>query len=250
MLKHIGNLIFSSISMAFLVILSWSIAYAYGWGQSYFYGYPWWYVDVHISNIARSTGYVVLVTLILVITTLLAIYTVRKCKPLLSYRCLNILRAATLSMVVWFPIVIISFLLTGGVNPLFMISYGILVVSFTFIFKRYIEKYVHYIDKKKVMRFVKQNQYAIVIFTYIYFVLSAFVIGYFRPHFSHSFDMVEFKNKMYYVLSKYDDAIILSQDIRKNGEDFYIYRITTNVLNHIKTNQLPQSAETRCSLEH
>ncbi len=54
MLKILNKLLSSSISMAFLVILGWSVAYSYGWGQSYFYGFPWWYVDVGTSNVARS----------------------------------------------------------------------------------------------------------------------------------------------------------------------------------------------------
>lgn len=36
MLKIANKFISSSISMAFLGVTGWSVAYAYGWGQSYF----------------------------------------------------------------------------------------------------------------------------------------------------------------------------------------------------------------------
>ena len=69
MLKTLSKVISSSISMAFLVVLGWSVAYAYGWGQSYFYGFPWWYVDVGSGNVARSLGYVIWATIILLISS-------------------------------------------------------------------------------------------------------------------------------------------------------------------------------------
>ncbi|MGY4677031.1 hypothetical protein ACWIT3_04730 [Pasteurella sp. P03HT] len=250
MLKNISDLIFSSISMAFLVILSWSIAYSYGWGQSYFYGYPWWYVDIHVSNIARSIGYVMSVTLLLASISFLTIYAIRKLKPFLSYNNLNRLRASSLSFIMWLPLLIIGFLLTGNLNHLILISYLILFISFTFIIKNYIEKYIRYFNKDIILKYVHQYKFYLAILIYLFFVLFAFVIGYFRPQFTHTFDMVEFNRKMYYVLSKYEDTIILSESIKKEGEDFYIYRINTNVLNHIKTGQSGYLADRKCDEEH
>ncbi|MCT8715617.1 hypothetical protein KZ375_09780, partial [Glaesserella parasuis] len=74
MLKIANKFISSSISMAFWGVTGWSVAYAYGWGQSYFYGFPWWYVDVGISNVARSLGYVLWNTAILFLTYLIGLY--------------------------------------------------------------------------------------------------------------------------------------------------------------------------------
>ncbi|GJH42698.1 hypothetical protein K7G90_000712 [Pasteurella canis] len=250
MFKHISNLIFSSASMAFLVILGWSTAYSYGWGQSYFYGYPWWYVDIHISNIARTTGYVISVTLILANISFLAIYAVRKLKPFLSYNNLNRLRASSLSFIIWLPLLIINFLLTGYFNYLVILIYIILFICFTFIIKGYIEKYITFFKKDIILKCIYNHQYCLLIFTYLYFVIAAFVIGYFRPCFTQTFDMVEFNHKMYYVLSKYDDAIILSEQIKKDGKDFYIYRINTNVLNHIKTGQPAHLVNSECNQKH
>ncbi|SUU53854.1 Uncharacterised protein [Actinobacillus pleuropneumoniae] len=53
MLGVINKIVSSSLSMAFLGVLSWSAAYSYGWGQACFYGFPLWYVDVGAGNVAQ-----------------------------------------------------------------------------------------------------------------------------------------------------------------------------------------------------
>ncbi|WP_157073966.1 hypothetical protein [Moraxella oblonga] len=42
--NNLNKFVASSVSMAYLAVLSWATAYAYGWGQAVYHGYPWWHV--------------------------------------------------------------------------------------------------------------------------------------------------------------------------------------------------------------
>lgn len=253
MLKNVGNMIISSVSMAFMVILSWSIAYAYEWGRSYYYGYPWWYVEINTGNIARSIGYVLFATLTLLLFSVFSLFLVRKIKPFLNKFYLNLFRAFVLSAILWLPIVMSSFILIGKLHSSFIISYAILVIVFTVIFKEYIEdaleNYFENANYRTITRYLNRMQNYIMIFLYSYFVLIAFLLGYAKPHFTYHFDMLEVNHKMYYVLAKYDDAIILSKDVKQDRKNFYIYRTSTSKLAHLKVN-LPLGIQQHCYLDH
>lgn len=253
MLQKIGNSIISSVSMAFLAILSWSVAYTYEWGRSYYYGYPWWYVDVNTGNIARSLGYVLFATFILLIISYFNLFLVRKIKPFLNKSYFNLLRAFVLSGILWLPILMSSFILMGKLHSSFIISYTVLVVVFTAIFKQYIENYLesHFENRsrRQIMRYIEKNQNHIMIFLYSYFVLSAFIMGYSKPHFTQRFDMLEVNHKFYYVLAKYDDAIILSENVKQDYDNFYIYRSSNGKLAHLKVG-IPMKKPVNCAITH
>lgn len=253
MLKKIGNSIISSVSMAFLVILSWSVAYAYEWGRSYYYGYPWWYVEINTGNIARCLGYVLFATLILIIFSCFNLIIVRKIKPFLNKSYFNLFRSFVLSGLLWLPILMSSFILMNKLHSSFIITYVILVVVFTIIFKQYIEDFLeqHFenTSTRQILRYLEKMQNYIMIFLYSYFVLSAFIMGYSKPHFTQTFEMLEVNHKLYYVLAKYDDAIILSENVKQDYDNFYIYRTSNDKLSHLKVN-MPMGVQESCYLSH
>ncbi|MGX3047137.1 hypothetical protein ACWIUH_04725 [Ursidibacter arcticus] len=249
MVKDISHIIISSISMAFLVMLSWSIAYAYGWGQSCFYGYPIWYVDISTSNIARSIGYVLSVTFILLVISLVSLWIICKLKPFISERFLIILLSFILGAILWFPILIISVITISRLDIIVIfIHLSLAIISAKLLIPNVSNK-IQGFNRKEIFIFLKKRQHYIIIYTYVYFVLAAFIVGCLKPYFTNKFDMLEVNHKMYYVIAKYDDSIVLSENIKKDKENFYIYRISLKSLMHLKVNQ-PIGLQQSCNVTH
>ncbi|WGE41922.1 hypothetical protein NYR75_09120 [Actinobacillus equuli subsp. haemolyticus] len=234
MLRIINKIVSSSLSMAFLGALSWSAAYSYGWAQAYFYGFSWWYVDVGAGNVARSLGYVLYVTLILCSTYLIGLFLLVKAKPYLSHSCIKMVRAGILCAVTFLPILIVSTLITGKIYQLAVLSYFGTVLLFTLLFWNPINRHIGNINIHTAINFVQSHKNYVMIFTYAYFVLFAFLVGYLRPHFKTRFDMLEVDHNMYYVLAKYNKTFILSKELKIDNDDFYLYELIPNQLGHVQ----------------
>lgn len=234
MLNVLNKFISSSISMALLGVTGWSVAYAYGWGQSYFYGFPWWYVDVGTSNVARSLCYVIWASSILLGIYLIGLFFLSKTKNIISEERFELLRAYILITILLSPILLGSIALVGRCDYYVIITYIILVFIFTLIFKQRIKQYIPNISIKVALRFFNKNQNYIILGTYSYFVIFAFIMGYVRPNFKTTFDMIDIEQNSYYVLAKYNDTFILANDIFSRQESFYIYKLSPNSLYHIQ----------------
>lgn len=233
MLKVLNKFISSSISMALLGVTGWSVAYAYGWGQSYFYGFPWWYVDIGTSNVARSLGYVIWATSILLVIYLIGLFCLSKAKKIMSDAHFELLRAYILIAILLSPLLLGCIALIGDCNYYVIGIYIVLIFFFTLIFKSKIKQYIPNISIRTVLRFLYKNQNYIILGSYTYLVLFAFVMGYVRPNFKTAFDTIDINNKSYYVLAKYSDTFVLANNIDKNQEHFYIYKLSPNSLYHI-----------------
>ncbi|UXM97614.1 hypothetical protein [Aggregatibacter actinomycetemcomitans] len=234
MLKTLSKLISSSISMAFLVVLGWSVAYGYGWGQSYFYGFPWWYVDVGTGNVARSFGYVIWVSIILLATYLVGLFGLKKARPFMTDYCMNLLRTYILCNVFFIPVILGYILTVGKVNYLFAIFYIGITFTFTLLFKNYIHKHIDTISINTTLAFLYKNKIYVMLATYCYFVICAFIVGYSRPHFKTVFDSLEIEGKAYYVLAKYSDTFILAKSTRATNDSFYLYKMNINFLCRVR----------------
>ncbi|WGE89199.1 hypothetical protein [Actinobacillus arthritidis] len=233
MLGIINKIVSSSLSMAFLGVLSWSATYSYGWAQAYFYGFPLWYVDIGAGNVARSLGYVLYVTLILCSTYLIGLFLLIKAKPFLSVSCVKLVRAGILCAIASLPILIISTLLTGKIHQNSIIAYCCVVVLFILIFRHSITRHISNINIHTAINFFQSHKSYVLMFTYAYFVLFAFMVGYLRPHFKTRFDMIEVNNTMYYILAKYNKTFILSKELKLDNDEFYLYELNPNQLGHI-----------------
>ncbi|WP_032997213.1 hypothetical protein [Aggregatibacter actinomycetemcomitans] len=234
MFKTLSKLISSSISMAFLVVLGWSTAYAYGWGQSYFYGFPWWYVYVGTGNVARSFGYVIWVSIILLSTYLIGLFGLKKTQPYMTDACLSLLRTYILCTVFLIPGVIGYILTVGKISYLFILTYIIITFIVTLLFKHYIRKHISTISLNTTITFLYRNKSYVMLSTYCYFVICAFIVGYSRPHFKTVFDSLEIEGRAYYVLAKYSDTFILAKSIHSTNGNFYLYKIDPNSLCHVQ----------------
>ena len=233
MFKTLSKLISSSISMAFLVVLGWSTAYAYGWGQSYFYGFPWWYVDVGTGNVARSFGYVIWVSIILLGTYLIGLFGLKKTKPYMTDACLSLLRTYILCTVFFIPGVIGYILIVGKISYLFVLTYILTTFIFTLLSKNYIRRHISTLSIDAVVKFLYRNKSYVMLSTYCYFVICA-IVGYCRPHFKTVFDSLKIEGKAYYVLAKYSDTFILAKTVHATNGNFYLYKIDPSDLCHVQ----------------
>lgn len=220
--------------MAFLIVLSWSAAYTYGWGQAYYYGFPWWYVDVGVDNVARSLSYVLYVTLWLFAAYLIGLLLLTKVKPFLSLSCVKFLRALIIVAVLWLYLLIGSVLLTGKITPQIGVGYVVVVICSTVIFQSPINQHIQSLHLANMLRLMYHYKNYVLLSTYLYFVIFAFLTGYFRPYFKTGFDQLEIAHKMYYVLAKYNKTFVLAEEVKRDNEHFYLYEISPNHLNHIQ----------------
>lgn len=234
MLGVINKIVSSSLSMAFLGVLSWSAAYSYGWGQACFYGFPLWYVDVGAGNVARSLGYVFYVTAVLCTTYLIGLLLLTKAKPFLSESCIKLVRATILCALATLPILIISTLLNGKIYQQAVISYFCAVLLFIIALRNVINRHISNINIYSAIQFFQSHKSNVLIFTYVYFVIFAFMVGYLRPHFKTRFDMIEINAQMYYMLAKYNKTFILSKELKIDNDEFYLYELNPNQLGHIQ----------------
>ncbi|EPE5307746.1 hypothetical protein ACSJFM_004465, partial [Shigella flexneri] len=51
----------SSLFIAYMGCVGWVSAYSYGWGTSFYYGFPWWVVGAGLDDVARSLLYAIIV---------------------------------------------------------------------------------------------------------------------------------------------------------------------------------------------
>lgn len=122
----------------------------------------------------------------------------------------------------------------GRCNTYVGLGYLLLILLFTLIFKNYINHNVPSISVKAAIQFLYKNLVYIIICTYCYFVMFAFITGYIRPNFKNTFDIIDIDHKTYYILAKYSDTFILANEIHANNDNFYIYKLSPNSLFHIK----------------
>ncbi|UOO82837.1 hypothetical protein LVJ83_05090 [Uruburuella testudinis] len=212
--KHSWNkLVTSSVSMAFLAITSWATAYSYGWGQAAYYGYPWWHVEVGRSNIARSIAYVGVVSLTLLVSYILGyvlLCAVKKTQLFTNVGCLRIFVLIS----VFFAPVALGFYIFAGHLPLYLWSgYLLFGLAVSIIFHRKGNLFTLDFGRHK-----NKEQYslAFLIFIFLYFSGLAYGIGWLRPYFRTTYDVVTFNQRSYYLLASNSDTYILAEKIKHN----------------------------------
>lgn len=97
-----------------------------------------------------------------------------------------------------------------------------------------INRHISNINIYSAIQFFQSHKSNVLIFTYVYFVIFAFMVGYLRPHFKTRFDMIEINAQMYYVLAKYNKTFILSKELKIDNDEFYLYELNPNQLGHIQ----------------
>lgn len=223
MLNNFNKFIASSISMAYLAVLSWATAYAYGWGQAIYHGYPWWHVVQGGSMIARSLAYVCVVSIILVAGYLIAFWIFRFIKKAvgilqqsgLTYH-FGFLKVFILLMVVSTPIVLLLYFYVGILSSYRLTGFLLSALLISLIFHKVGKSINFSISLKDLVSNEKYYQ-LFMGFIFVYVVISAFTIGYLRSAFFVGYDMIRVDNQYYYILAiNGDEDFILGKKIKNN----------------------------------
>ncbi|MBE2894960.1 hypothetical protein [Spirabiliibacterium falconis] len=220
-MHNLDKLINSSILATFFIGLGWSVAYVYGWAQSYYYGYPWELVDVGIANIARSIGYVLFLSFIAAILYLLGLACLLFVKPHLPSVAVKVLRTFIFCTILSAPILIQIFLFMHRINYLFIGLYLSCALSLSIIFRNKL-KSINNTALLTAIQKRKLNMVYTALFCYCYFVISAFMVGYYRPLFRVEYPVLTLAQKRYYVLAKSDDKLILTRSLEHENTTFYL----------------------------
>lgn len=219
----------SSVFIAYLTFLGWSVAYIYGWAKSYYYNYPWELVEVGINNIARALGYILFVSLIISTLYILGLVMIRNAKRLFSNTVVSSIRTFVVLGIVFAPLLIQISLFTHETSYFILFIYLSIAILVSILCKRH-----HYnINFKQITLDIKNRKIhleVVLIMVYIYFALSAFMIGYYRPIFKQEYSTITLFNEDYYILAKSNEKLILSQDIDNRNMKFFIYPC----INHMK----------------
>lgn len=231
--------------MAYLAVSSWATAYAYGWGQAVYHGYPWWHVVQGGSMIARSLAYVCATSLILVIGYLLGYFILKwSCRCLghvLSYcplfgkpSCLHptqnlgFLKIFILLTVFSAPIAFLLYFYVGILSCYRLFVYLLVLIALSLILNKTGKSLTFSINLKELTS--NEHYYQVFMgFIFVYLVVLAFVVGYLRSAFFMGHDIIKLDNRPYYILAANgDDDLILGEHTKNNHEFVFYNRKTLN----------------------
>lgn len=227
MSNTIHHFIQSSISLAFLTIISFATAYCYGWGQAVAYGYPWWHVEIGNASMARSLAYVFVTSLLLFLCYLLGYAFLNKISKNQYFQQIGWLRVIVLVSVFTIP-VLLTFYLFIGTIPIYLAIIYILISSFcVWMFH---QKWNNISFKMDFRMMLKQQHFWIFnLFIFVYFSILALSIGYLRADLRVTYDYMQLNDKYYYILStNSENSYIMAEKTKDNDEFVFFNRENQN----------------------
>lgn len=223
----------SSVFLAYFSFLGWSVAYIYGWAKFYYFDYPWEFVEVGINNIARALGYILFVSMIITTTYIIGIVIIKNAKRLFSDTMVSSIRTFVVLSVIFTPLLVQISLFAYETDYLIILIYLLGAISISILCK----KHRYHISIHNLINDIKNQKIPLIVvlaIVYVYFALSAFMIGYYAPLFKKEYAQITLFEEDYYILGKSYDTFILIQDTSKNNTSFFIYPC----MNHIKPCQV------------
>ncbi|MBE9589088.1 MULTISPECIES: hypothetical protein [Moraxella] len=235
MLNNFNKFVASSVSMAYLAVLSWATAYAYGWGQTAYHGYPWWHVVQGGSMIARSLAYVCVVSMVLVIGYLIgyqAFKFIKRFFELLHVSWgashLGFVKIFILLAIVSTPIMLLLYFYVGILSSYRLMGSVLSILAISLVCHKFGRAISFSIRLRELMSNEKYYQ-IFMAFIFVYVVVSAFSIGYLRSAFFTGYDIIEVENRPYYILvANGDEGFILGENIKHNSHFIFFDRKTLN----------------------
>ncbi|UYZ97378.1 hypothetical protein [Moraxella bovis] len=189
MLNNFNKFVASSVSMAYLAVLSWATAYAYGWGQAAYHGYPWWHVVQGGSMIARSLAYVCVVSMVFVIGYSIgyqAFKFIKRFFELLHVSWgashLGFVKIFILLVIVSTPIMLLLYFYVGILSSYRLMGCVLSILAISLVCHKFGRAISFSIRLRELMSNEKYYQ-IFMAFIFVYVVVSAFSIGYLRSAF-------------------------------------------------------------------
>ncbi|MCQ9120988.1 hypothetical protein BKG95_02510 [Rodentibacter pneumotropicus] len=228
-MKTNSNIIInSSVFLAYISFLGWSVAYIYGWAKFYYYNYPWEFIEVGINNIARALGYILFVSMIIFITCAIGLIVIRSAKQLFPSTMVASIRTFVVLSVVFTPLLVQISLITREPDYVIISIYLLGAIAISILCK----KHSYHISIKKIIRDIKNHKIHLLTaltIVYFYFALSAFMIGYYAQIFPKTYAQITLFEEDYYIFGKSNDTLILIQELGKDNTGFFIYPCVNNI---------------------
>lgn len=221
-LKSLNHLINSSILMAYLICLGWSSAYVCGWARAYYYGYSWELVEIGISNIARSLGYIVFFSIIIAFVYSCGIYILHLVKKHCPQDIVRSVRLFVVLTTVLSPIAVVLFLFMKEIDYTAVVIYLLFSIPISIVFNKTVSAF-RLQDLPQIINRQKMNIMLIMSSVYIYFILSAFLVGYVRPILISEYATILFEGQRYYILSTNNNILILAKSVQRNNDQFFVF---------------------------
>lgn len=215
------QLLNSSILIGFVVLIGWSVAYGYSWGLAWYYGYPWEIVEVGRDDIARSIFHVLGVSILILVSYIIAIKLLLWLKAKLSTFPFNIIRTLLTCFILTFPLFLEITILIKVFTNYILLIYVISLFLVSLLCHRFFTRYNicmlwQSISKKQI------HLLPSMVIIYIYFVILSCLIGYLRPFNKNFYHKVAINSEQYFILAKNCNSLILGKSHQKGGKEFYL----------------------------
>ncbi|MFU2077892.1 MULTISPECIES: hypothetical protein [Avibacterium] len=216
-----AKLLNSSIFLAFLVLVGWSVAYGYNWGLAWYYGYPWEIVEVGKADIARSLFHVIVVSTVMISVYIAGIKLLIAIKDKLSFVRFNFIRTLITCFILTFPLFLEVTVLIKVISLYSLLIYLAVLFTITILLAGFLKKYNicmlwHFITR------ADRNILPLMIAGYFYFMILSCLVGYLRPFNKETYHKLEVNNEQYFILGKNCNSLILGKSYEKGGKDFYL----------------------------
>ena len=213
----------SSLFIAYMGCLGWDSAYFYGWGVSFYYGFPWWVVSTGIDDVARSLFHAVTIMITLLFSWGIGVLFFLGVKNKINMYELSSFRLFLAVFLLFIPIVIeFSVLKKHLALKLLLLS---LVVSV--IITVIIRMYGHRVSASCFSQsaFIKKHLIEICFVSFvIYFWVFSFSVGFYKPQFKKEYEMINHNDGWYYILARYDASLVLSKSFKSGNGRFLVIR--------------------------
>lgn len=223
--SNINKFITSSLSLATLTITGISTAYCYGWGQSLFYGYPWWHVQIGNASMARSLIYVFSASVVIFLCYALGYCMVNRVFRLRYFSHLGWLRVIVLVSAFTIPLFITFYLFLGAIPCYLVVIYALITLICIGLFQHRWDHTAFQLDFRKML---SKGYFGIFhLFILCYFSLLSLLIGYLRADLRQTYDYLFLENKKHYILSTNRDNGYILGEKTKDNKTFLMFNLDT-----------------------
>ncbi|MFZ7224497.1 hypothetical protein [Avibacterium avium] len=216
-----AKLLNSSIFLAFLVLVGWSVAYGYNWGLAWYYGYPWELVEVGRADIARSLFHVLVVSSLMIAVYIAGIKLLVSIKDKLSFVRFNFIRALITCFILTFPLFLEITVIIKVISLYILLVYLLILLILTIILANFLKNY-NICMLWQFLTKAERNILPLLIASYAYFVILSCLVGYLRPFNKTIYHKLEVNHQQYFILGKNCNSLILGKTYEKGGKDFYL----------------------------
>ncbi|EFY2064841.1 hypothetical protein DRG10_23110 [Shigella sonnei] len=212
----------SSLFIAYMGCVGWVSAYSYGWGTSFYYGFPWWVVGAGLDDVARSLLYAIIVMGILFTGWGIGILFFLLIKKRSKIQDLSFFRLFFAITLLFFPVIFELLIL----KQYFILPLSLSCIISSLVISIIIRIYgrIFSVSCFSDIPFVREHRIKLIMAGFlVYFWLFSFLVGWYKPQLKKEYQMLCYNNSWYYILARYDSRLILSSSFKDDSNRFLIF---------------------------